>query len=447
MSDRNWGIVGGGVLGMRLAQSLARQGRRVSVFEAGPELGGLAAAWKLGDITWDRHYHVILLSDRFLRGVLDELDLDRAIRWVPTRTGFYTDGRLHSMSNVVEFLTFPPLGLIDKLRLGATIFFASRIKDSSRLERIPVGEWLRRWSGGRAWEKVWLPLLRAKLGDNHRLTSAAFIWAIIARLYAARRAGFKQEMFGYVPGGYARILARYADRLREEGIEIHTSRPAETIRSAPDNRVVVRFRDGSERTFDRVVATMPAPVAARVCPQLSRRERSLLENIRYMGVLCASLLLRKPLAGYYVTNITEPWVPFTAVVEMSSLVDRAQFGGHHLVYLPKYMPPDDPAFDLPDEGIRAAFVGALKRMYGHVAEEDILSFQVSRARYVLPLATLNYTANLPPMETSVPGLYIVNSAHIVNGTLNVNESLQLAERAAARLLAGEAARTEVEVSA
>jgi hypothetical protein len=38
------------------------------------------------------------------------------------------------------------------------------------------------------------------------------------------------------------------------------------------------------------------------------------------------------------------------------------------------------------------------------------------------------------MDTSVPGLHVVNSAHIVNGTLNVNETVQLAERAAARLL-------------
>ena len=31
------------------------------------------------------------------------------------------------------------------------------------------------------------------------------------------------------------------------------------------------------------------------------------------------------------------------------------------------------------------------------------------------------------MKTSVDGLYVVNSSHIVNGTLNVNETVQLAE--------------------
>jgi hypothetical protein len=39
------------------------------------------------------------------------------------------------------------------------------------------------------------------------------------------------------------------------------------------------------------------------------------------------------------------------------------------------------------------------------------------------------------MISSVPGLYIVNSAHIVNGTLAVNESVALAERALPEILA------------
>jgi hypothetical protein len=32
------------------------------------------------------------------------------------------------------------------------------------------------------------------------------------------------------------------------------------------------------------------------------------------------------------------------------------------------------------------------------------------------------------MKTSLDGMYVVNSSHIVNGTLNVNETVQLAER-------------------
>ena len=55
---------------------------------------------------------------------------------------------------------------------------------------------------------------------------------------------------------------------------------------------------------------------------------------------------------------------------------------------------------------------------------------MARARNVLALSTLNYSESLPPVHTSIPGVHIVNSAMICNGTLNVNETIQLAENAA-----------------
>ena len=426
---QRWAVVGGGVLGMMLAHRLSQQGKQVTLFEAAEQLGGLASAWELGGVVWDRHYHVILLSDTHLRGLLDELGLADDLVWQETRTGFYTHGKLYSMSNTLEFLRFPPLGLIDKLRLGFTIFYASKIRNWKRLEKVSVESWLRRWSGWRTFEKIWLPLLRAKLGENYRKASAAFIWAIIARMYAARRTGLKKEMFGYVRGGYARILGRFAELLDRDGVQLRLGTRVEKV-DQEDGQTVVETGNSGREVFDGVVVTSPAPVAERICPGLSADEKERLHGISYQGIVCASLLLKQPLAGYYVTNITDTWVPFTAVIETSALVDREEFGGNCLVYLPKYVTPDDPAFEWSDDEIREKFLSALERMYPHFHRDDVLAFRVSRVRHVLAISTLHYSQRLPPMATSVPGLYVVNSAHIVNGTLNVNETLALAERAA-----------------
>jgi protoporphyrinogen oxidase len=418
---------------MTLARLLARGGQTVSLFEVAPEVGGLASAWQIGDVVWDRHYHVTLLSDSALRGLLADLGLERNMRWVETRTGFYTGGKLYSMSNTLEFLRFPPLGIIDKLRLGATIFHASRIKDWRRLEQIPVADWLRRWSGRNTFETIWLPLLRAKLGENYRLTSAAFIWTTIARMYAARRTGLKKEMFGYLPGGYSRILARLVEDLESRDVRIQVGRAVKTVERR-EGGVWVTFENGVREAFDKVLVTFPAPHAARICAGLGAEERSRLDSLAYQGVLCASVLLKRPLAGYYVTNITDDWVPFTAVIEMTTLVDREQFGGRTLVYLPKYLAPNDPMFECPDGQIENRFLSALLRMYPHLDRSDVLCTRISRARHVVALPTLNYSSRLPPMTTSIPGVYIVNSAHIVNGTLNVNETIQLANRTCSELL-------------
>jgi protoporphyrinogen oxidase len=405
----------------------------VTLFEGADHLGGLAAPWSLADIVWDRHYHVTLLSDTHLRRLLEELGLADEIEWVETRTGFYTDGRLHSMSNSLEFLKFPPLRLIDKLRLAATIVYASRVKDWKRLETVTAAQWLSRLSGKRTFEKIWLPLLRAKLGENALDASASFIWATIARMYAARRTGLKKEMFGYVVGGYARFLERFTEQLIEAGVEIRLNSPVSHVATGPDG-LRVTPRDSSSESFDRVVMTLPAPVAANVCPELSEDEIARLKGVRYQGIICASLLLKKPLARYYVTNITESWVPFTAVIEMTTLVDPRHLGGHSLVYLPRYVVPDDRAFSRTDDELRAEFVAALKRMYPAFTSDDVVAFRVSRVRHVAPVSTLNYSKRLPPIVSSVPGLSFVNSSQIVNGTLNVNETVLLAERSVKQLL-------------
>jgi protoporphyrinogen oxidase len=398
----------------------------VTLLEAADHVGGLADAWQLDDVTWDRHYHVTLLSDSHLRRILAELGLDDQMRWVQTRTGFLVDGRLVSLSSSWEFLRFPPLGLIDKLRLGLTIWRASRERDWQRLEQIPLGDWLVQYSGQRTFDRIWLPLLKAKLGDAWRRTSAAFIWATIQRLYAARRTGLKREMFGYLPGGYARLLSAFKQRLDESGVTIQTNSRVQTIQRNEQGLLTITCAAGEPVTCDRVVVTTPAPVAARVCPQLTAGESEQLVNVEYLGIICASLLLRKPLAGYYVTNITDA-APFTGVIEMTALVDPAAFGGRTLVYLPKYVTSDDPSWSRSDDEIRETFLAALVRLYPGFATEDVLAFRVSRVRHVFALPTLNYSRRAPPCVTSIPGLFIVNSAQIVNGTLNVNETVGLAE--------------------
>lgn len=427
-SREHFGIVGGGLLGLTLALRLAQRGKRVTVLEAADHVGGLADAWQIGDITWDRHYHVTLLSDQHLRGVLEELGLDEQMRWVKTRTGFLVDGRLQSLSSVWDFLRFPPLGLIDKLRLAWTILHASRIDDWEALEQQPVGDWLVKHSGRRTFERIWLPLLKAKLGDAWQRTSAAFIWASIQRMYAARRGGQKHELFGYLPGGYAHMLAAFRDKLASLGVEIQTGYRVKSIVSDSAGAIEITTSDGKVQLFDRTVVTTPATVAAQMCSQLTAAEADRLKAVEYVGILCASVVLKKPLAGYYVTNITDA-APFTGIIEMTALVDPAEFGGKSLVYLPKYVGASDAAWKLSDEQIESQFITALERLYPSFNRADVLAFRVSRVRNVFSLSTLGYSRNVPPIETSLPGLFLINSAQIVNGTLNVNETVRLAESA------------------
>ena len=412
---------------MTLAHRLSQQGQKVTIFEASRELGGLVSPWKMNDVEWDKFYHVILLSDLRTRNILKEIGLEDKIQWVETKTGFYMNGKLYSMSDTIEFLKFPTLNLIDKFRLGLTIIVASRIKNWKRLEKTPVTRWLKRWSGSRTFNKIWLPLLRAKLGESYQRTSAVFIWATIQRLYGARRSGLKKEMFGYVPGGYKTVIEMFKQKLLSEGVIVQTNCAVQGVKTSPEGKPAIYFNDGTSRQFDEVIVTLPSGIAANLCKGLTKPEVQKLKNVEYLGVICVAILLNKPISPFYITNITDSWVPFTGVIEMSALVDKQYFGGNSLVYLPKYLSPDDPLFNQSDDELRNYFLDNFKKMYPWLTDDNIKFAGVARAKHVITVAKLNYSDILPGIKTSIPNVSIINTSHIKDGTLNVNETVRVAE--------------------
>ncbi len=427
-----WAVVGGGMLGLSTALRLAKADQQVTLFESGPTIGGLTSSWQIGDAQWDMFYHVILLTDTKLRALLTELCLDKEIQWVTTRTGFYCDGRLHSLSSSLEFLRFPPLNFWQKFRLGATIFYASKIRNADYLEQIPVEAWLRKLSGDSTFEQIWQPLLRAKLGNAYQRTSALFIWATIDRMYKARRSGMKREMFGFVPGGYRRILNQLHEKVASLGVTIQTSSPVNQIHYQSDSgRFQVTLGHDDQRRlaeFDRVMMTVPSPVISKACPQLTQDEHYRLRQAEYLGVICTSLLLDQPLGGYYVTNITDNWVPLTGIIEMGSIVRPELLVGKYLVYLPQYMLADDPRFGESDDAIHDRCLATLEKMYPDFNRARVHAIRTARARHVMTIPTLEYSSRMPHVISSVPGLYLLNSAQIKVGCLNVNEILELVER-------------------
>jgi protoporphyrinogen oxidase len=424
--QKTWAIIGGGIMGMTLALRLSQKGHRVTIYESAEKAGGLAGSWEMNGVVWDKFYHVILMSDLNTRKILSEIGLENDLRWVETKTGFYSNGKLYSMSNVVEFFKFPPINLIDKFRLGLTIFAASKIKNWKRLETIPVADWLTKWSGKRVFEKIWQPLLKAKLGDNYKNTSAAFIWSTIQRLYAARKSGLKKEMFGYVTGGFEKIISGFVQHLVKAGVAIKYNSKVTSIKKTSTGKLQVETGNTTD-LFDHVISTLPSKTSASIAEGLSEEEKKKHGDIKYLGVICPSVMLKKPISQYYVTNITENWTPFTGIIEMTALIDKQEVKGNNLVYLPKYVNPDDALFEAGDADLRQMFLGSVFKMYPEISEKDLVFWGVSKARLVFALPTIGYSQKLPGIATSLENYYIINSAQIINGTLNVNETIQVAE--------------------
>lgn len=437
-------IIGGGLTGLQCARRFAEAGHRVTLVEAADTLGGMADAWTLdvpgaAPLSWDRHYHVTLLSDAHTRAFCAFAGLgDADFRWVRTRTGFFDGKTVHDLTSGLDFLRLPALPMLAKFRLAATIVYASRLTDGDRLERIPVRDWLVKLGGATLFEKLWEPLLRAKLGMAWKRSSAAFIWATIQRLYAARRSGLKEELFGHPAGGYSAVMAGATASLEKLGVALRTGSAVERI--GPDREISLGGGESLGR-FDRVVVTTTPRVAARLLPELPAAEAEALGAIEFQGIVCAAAVIDGPLdpaRRNYLTYLAgEEELPFTAVVEMSAFVDadtEPGFAGRGLVYLPRYAPADDAFFSMSDDDVRGAFLAGLEKVYPSFTPERLRAFRLSRVREVFPLPTLNFGDRVPALDTSLPGVHLVGAAQVRHATLNANDTLRFADEACASLL-------------
>lgn len=418
------GIIGGGLSGLALSQRLAARGHEVIVLERDRQLGGLATYENHGPFVFDRYYHVILPSDNFLIGFIRDIGLEDQLLWKTTLTGFYVDEAMHSMSNAMEFLRFPPLSLWSKFRLGLTILYCSRINDWRRLEGIKVGDFLLKLSGRATYEKIWKPLLLAKLGENYQRVSAVFIWTYVKRMFSARDSSASKESMGHVRGGYRTIITRLADVIEASGGEVRLGAMVERIEPASTGIGLEVTTAANREHFDKVVFTGPVQVLSKVAgPALVATEHSG-QSVEYLGVLCMALVTKKPLTEFYILNIADSRIPFTGVVGMSNILEPGETAGHHLTYLPKYVLSTDSELDRDEAELQKEFLAGVRIMFPDLADDDIVSCRIHRARIVQPLQVLGFSDLVPSATTQNPDFFVLNTAQFVNNTLNNNEVIR-----------------------
>jgi protoporphyrinogen oxidase len=414
----NVGIVGGGIMGVSLGYFLSQQGAEVEIFEASPKLSGLAGTVTLNDGTLvDRFYHTILSSDDHLRQLCAELDIANMLRFRETKMGFYHQESIHSMNNIIEFLRFPPLGWIDRFRLGLTVLYAQLVRDWHQLENTSVEEWLLHLSGRRTFENIWRPMLKAKFDGGFENTPATYIWARLVRMKSTRSGASQKEEAGHLIGGYTTLIEAMAERIEAAGGKIHRRCPVQEI--VTERGRAAGVRTGRETIpFNAVVAALQVPIFRLMIPSAGRDYHDLLDKADYLGVVCPLLVLDRPLSGYWTLNITDDRIPFTGIIETTTYIDPAFVGDHHLVYLPKYTAPGSHWQHASDEEIKETWLQNLKKMFPDFNQRWVRYFLVHRERYVEPLHWLNSAHFIPGVETPIENLYLATTVQIYPALTN-----------------------------
>ncbi|WP_328480084.1 NAD(P)/FAD-dependent oxidoreductase [Streptomyces sp. NBC_00377] len=415
----NLGVIGAGATGLTAAYDAVKQGHAVTVLEAADELGGLAASIPVGGVPLERYYHHIFRSDHRMIELIEELGLGGDLRFHRTTTGVYRGGRTHPFSTPAEMLASPLYGLPAGIRFGLSSAWLKIVRDGERFaDRTALG-WLNRWAGRRATEAVWEPLLRGKFGDRAEQVSMAWLWA---------RVHCRTFELGYVDGGFDRVYATLADRIAERGGKVEFGRRMETIRQdGDDGPVTVRTADGASYTFDHLIVTTPQPAFAKAAEVPA--DDAVWRN-QYLGATCFVLELDRSAVPYYWLNINEPDFPFLAVVEHTRMIDPAQYGGRHILYVGNYVERDDWRFTTDPAELLERYLPWLRRLNPEFDRSWIQAWHFSRAPFAQPVVTPGYKALIPGHRTHLSRVTLATMAQIYPQDRGQSYSVELGHKAA-----------------
>jgi protoporphyrinogen oxidase len=355
---RQVAIIGAGIAGLAAAYDLNEAGHRVTIYEAAPQAGGLAAGFKAPHWDWslEKFYHHWFASDKHMLGLIERLGWSDQVVFPRPYTVVYYEGRFYPLDSYVEAFKFTlsKFGPIDLVRFGLTGVYLKLTPRWQPLEQVTADAWMRKWTGDRIYNALWRPLLVGKFGEkNLDVVNMAWLWA---RIHA------RTTRLGTFTGGFQAFVDRFADLLRERGVEIRLATPVTQIRrteAGQSGRLTVATVDGVE-PFDAVISTSSPALMARLAPELPDSYSASLRALQSMGAIVLVVTLDRQLTQYYWHSLPkEAGFPYLAMVEHTNFIGPEHYGGDHILYLGDYLDPDHEYFSLSKEELLERFLPSL----------------------------------------------------------------------------------------
>ncbi|MFA6250631.1 MAG: NAD(P)/FAD-dependent oxidoreductase [Candidatus Shapirobacteria bacterium] len=407
-------IIGGGVGGLVIGYRMAQKGHRVVIYEKKNFLGGLMAGEKQGNIFLEKTYHHIFKSDKYAIKLIEELGFKNKLKWHKSSMAIYWQGKFYPFVTPKDLLTFEPLNIFDKFRLGLVTLYLQKTNKWKKFENIEAYKWMEKWCGKRAYQVIWEPLLRGKFHDFYKEVSMAWLWARIHVRANSKEKGESEEKLGYLHGGFQQITEKLAREIVRMGGEVKTG---------------VEIKSFGEIKADRIIATVPnQPLAKafnnKIYPKLHRK----LTAVNYLGAINVVFESQQNLSEYYWHNINDLNSPFLAFIQHTNLVGRTEYGGNNIYYLGTYVPHDHRYFELDDKEIIIEFTQYLKRIFPEFDIDKARNIRVCKLKFAQQVVTKNYSAKLIPRKLPIKNVYLSNFAQIYPEDRGINYAIREAEK-------------------
>jgi protoporphyrinogen oxidase len=417
-------VIGAGVMGLACAYELLKHGYAVDIYEADDRVGGMAAHFDFKGLNIERYYHFICKPDHYLFDLLKELGIEDSLRWRETYMGYYYQGQMYDWGNPIALFKFPKLGFVAKFRYGLHAFLSTKRNNWRPLDNVEASAWIRKWIGDEAYNILWKRLFALKFFHYKDNLSAAWIWSRIKRVGLSRKSMLQEEL-GYLEGGSETLLHALEQKIRRLGGKIHLSTPVERV-NIEQNKVQSITVAGREEQFDSVFSTVPLPYVSRMIPDLPADYHERYESIQNMGVVCVIFRLRKEVSRNFWLNVSDESMDIPGIIEFSNLRPLQE----SVVYVPYYMPRDYPKFSNDNAFFIAEAKQYLKQLNPEISDEDIIAEHASRYGYAQPVCQPGFSKVLPPIKTTIQGLYIADTSYYYPEDRSISESVNVGKKMA-----------------
>jgi protoporphyrinogen oxidase len=431
-------VIGGGPAGLKAAHLLVKGGVETTLLESAPVLGGLASSFDVQGVHIERYYHFICKGDDDLVDTLAELGLSHRLHWRSSRMAYFVDGRIYPFLTPIELLRFRPLRFHDRLRAGAAVKLAQRMKEED-LAPLKAIEWLKKLFGEAAYRVIWDPLMRFKFAEHAPEISAAWIWARMVRLSRSRSSPWREEL-GYIDGGSKVVLEGLGEDFRSRGGRIVLKAPVEQI--VLDGGRATGVRVGGEiLPADAVISTVTTSRFRKLTQGLDGPYVAGLDRIPTIGIFCLFLRLKRPVTPFFWVNTNDHRVPFAGMIEYTNLNPLPELGGDRILYVPQYLSAEDPRYGQSDEEVLRKYTDALALINPAFDRSWVHFSTVFRDRYAQPICLTDYRTTTPTIQTPIPNLYLTDSCQLHPHDRNISGSFGLGKDAARLALEGFDGRT------
>lgn len=439
MTQQTVGIIGAGATGLATAYDLLKKGHRVTVYEASERIGGLASGFQDEGWEWtlEKFYHHWFETDKDIIRLIQELGWQSELKFPRPKTSYWINGKIYR-SEISPSALFLPLSPLAKLRFALTGAYIKLTPFWQSLEKYTAHEWMSYFMGQEAYEKFFRPLLIGKFGEKYDSVNMAWLWA---------RVTSRTLRLGTFEGGFQRFMDKFADKIRAMGGEIVLNARIQRIDLNADLKPMLLL-DGEQHLYDWVVSTTSPAIMLKLTPRLQETaygdQMNALESI---GGLCVVLATKQQLLtdGTYWLNLPATTAdkaknefPFLALVEHTNYLDKAHYGGDHILYCGDYVPSDHPYMTMPEEALVAHFLPALKKVNPNFDASWVRKAWVWRAPYAQPIPYVNHSERLPALQTPLPRVLWASMSQVYPQDRGTNYAVRMG-RKVARLILGQEA--------